>query len=202
MRKKLLIAAAVVIVLGVIYSIYDYNKLTAQGKEIDALWPKSAEAYKARLAVIDKLKAEVKDGMAQDQKAVMGLEKAEADLKDASGISEQIPAINAIEKNTANLIVALDKYPDLKNSADTTADVAKLTEKGSEKWMNPYNDQAVQYNIAIHRIRNRAVASMFGIKPKETVGPASDHIKAVAEKAAKKTKKTKSSSSTDDQSGE
>lgn len=189
MNKKMLIGAGIVAVIIIIYALVGKSNLAKMAESVDAKWPESEKQYQTRLATIEKFEGEIKDAMVDDQKLLANLEKSRGALKEAKTVDEKVKAVSNVEKNLAKVILALEKYPEVKNTSVAKESVDKLAGQGSSAWLRAYNDEAAKYNIAIKRIRYKLVSAIFGLEPKRPAATASEFIKAETERADKQKKK-------------
>lgn len=188
MRTKIIIAGVVVVViLGGLAVYADSASLKKMGQAAEATWP-GQSAYQPRLAKIDKLKNDLVKAPALASDPTVGglvnkLAQAETALQAATDQTQEIKAINKIEKDTADVIEALPGDSALENAPNVSTDVAAVSTQESAAWVQPYDDAAAFYNIAIHRIRHRITAAVFSLKPIAPVASVWQYL--MAKKAGK-----------------
>ena len=178
MKKVLLIIVALVAVL-VFSAIGSYNGLVGKQQAVDAAWAQVANQYQRRADLIPNLVSTVK-GSADFEKSTLesviearaSVGKVNIDMgnapADAATFEQFQKAQNQFGSALQRLLVTVERYPDLKDSAGFRDLQAQL--EGAENRIaverGRFNEVTKTYNTSIKKIPAVFFASMLGFDTK------------------------------------
>lgn len=177
MQKKYTgyIIGGLLVVAG-IWLVTTYNALVKKEEKVTLQWNEVQNTYQRRLDLIPNLVNTVKGGADFEQTTLQKVTEARA-----KATSVQVSGINAENYNqqsaaqddlagAANrLIIAVEKYPDLKGTAafrdlQTQLERTELRIKMARK---DFNEAIAAYNSSVKSFPTKLAAGLFGFKAKE-----------------------------------
>ncbi len=164
--KKIAIGCGVLVVLGLILlalvSIGGYNKLVRLGQQTDSAWAQVQTDYQRRMDLIPNLVATVsgaadfeKSTLTQITEARASVGKVNFDGKASPSDPAQLAAFDQAQSQLSSalsrLLVVVERYPDLKSSANFLELQAQLegTENRIAVSRRDFNDAVQKYDTAI-----------------------------------------------------
>ena len=172
---------AIVVVLAIVLGLAamgTYNNLVGLSQATDAQWAQVENVYQRRADLIPNLVATVK-GAADFEKstleAVTAARASVGQVQAGPGITNDPAAFakwqasqDQLSSALSRLLVVVERYPDLKASANFRDLQAQLegTENRITVERNRYNEVAQQYNTARLRFPAALVAPLMGFKEK------------------------------------
>lgn len=171
-----LIIGAVVVVLG-IWLITTYNGLVKKEEKVSLQWNEVQNAYQRRLDLIPNLVNTVKGGADFEQGTLTQIAEARSratavrvntDLS-AENYNQQSEAQDNLASAANRLIIAVERYPDLKGSAafrdlQTQLERTELRIKMARK---DFNEAIAAYNSSVKGFPTKLAAGLFGFKAKD-----------------------------------
>jgi LemA protein len=179
MPKKRLsgyIAGAVLVILG-IYIIIAYNGLVKKEEQVKNTWSEVQNVYQRRLDLIPNLVNIVKGLSDFEQTTLQRIAEARANARvnfsandiSADNYNKQKVAQDTLAAVSNRLIIAIEKYPQLKGTAAYSGLQVQLegTERRIKVERSKFNEAVAGYNNAVRKFPTSVVASLFGFKAKE-----------------------------------
>ncbi len=183
--KKLAIVLGILAVLGVIVlglvliAGASYNRLVSRSQNVDKQWAQVQNVYQRRADLIPNLVATV-SGAANFEKSTLteitaaraSVGQVKIDANSAPGdpakLAEFEKAQGALSSALSRLLVVVERYPDLKSSANFRDLQAQLegTENRISVERGRFNEAVQAYNTAIKSFPAVFYAGMFGFKEK------------------------------------
>ncbi len=170
----IVVGLIVVLLLG---GCNSYNRFVDMEENVDNAWSKVESAYQRRSDLIPNLVATVKGAADFERETLESVIEARA-----KATSVNISADDLTEENLARfqqaqsqlsqglgrLLVAVERYPELKANANFRELQAQLegTENRIKVERDRFNDAATEYNKAIRRFPGTLFASAFGFDRK------------------------------------
>ena len=178
MKKALPIILIIVVLVGI--GGCSYNGMNSSRLQVDNAWASVQSAYQRRADLIPNLVATVKGAADFEKSTYVQVAQARAgNLVNASKVpSEQLTPEKLAEIQKANaeaqqamrmaINVAIERYPDLKATANFTSlqDQLEGTENRINVSRNGFNDAVQNYNRKVTNFPNNIMAGMFGFKPR------------------------------------
>jgi len=157
-----------------------YNSMNSARLEVDNSWAKVQSAYQRRADLIPNLVATVKGAANFEKETYTQVALARAgQLKQAANVSadsltpqrmQQIQAASqqALEATRMAINVAVERYPDLKATANFASLQNQLegTENRINTERNYFNDAVKTYNLKVTSFPNKLFAGVLGFAPK------------------------------------
>ncbi len=178
MKKGLLIALGVVIVLG-LFVAGKYNGLVSLKEGVTEKWAQVENVYQRRMDLIPNLVATVKGYAGHEKQTFIDVVEARAkalktqinpdSLSDASKFKAFAQAQDGLSSVLSRLMVVVERYPDLKASQNFLALQSQLegTENRIAVERKRYNEASRRYNATVRRFPTNIFASMFGFEKVE-----------------------------------
>ncbi len=169
MKKGLIIAIAIVVVLGGI--VVSYRNGFVRGDErVNNAWANIQAQYQRRFDLIPNL-VEVAKGSASFQQetftAVTNARSAWAQAGAQGNLEAQIAAAQNFDSALSRLLVTVEAYPNLDTTAFNNIQVQlEGTENRIAVARKDYNDAVRDYNISVKSFPGNVFAGMFGFAPK------------------------------------
>lgn len=171
-----LIIGAIVVVLG-IWLITTYNGLVKKDEKVSLQWNEVQNAYQRRLDLIPNLVNTVKGGADFEQGTLTQIAEARSRATavrvntnlTAENYNLQSEAQNNLAGAANRLIIAVERYPDLKGTAafrdlQTQLERTELRIKMARK---DFNDAIATYNSSVKSFPTKLAAGLFGFKSRE-----------------------------------
>jgi LemA protein len=166
--SPLLIVLAVAAVL-VLWFVSVYNGLVRLRNQVDNAWAQIDVQLKRRHDLIPNLINTVKGYMAHERDTLEAIVKARTAAMAATGPAEAGPAEAQLTGALRGLMVNVERYPDLKASANFLALQEELasTENKISFARQAYNDSVTVYNTRIQTIPANIIAGPAGFRPRD-----------------------------------
>ena len=168
MSKKLVpIVVVVVLVLLVIWPFVLNNQLVALRENCSASWAQVETVLQRRYDLIPNLVETVR-GYAKHEKAVLEeVTRLRSQWGAAKTTEEKAQAATQLEAGIGRLLLVVERYPDLKASANFRDLQTQLegTENRIAIERQRYNDAVRAYNIRVQQFPASLVANLRGFKP-------------------------------------
>jgi LemA protein len=183
--KKIAIGCGVLVVLGFILLLIfligrgSYNRLVQLSQQTDSAWAQVQTDYQRRMDLIPNLVATVsgaanfeKSTLTQVTEARASVGRVNVNTKGAPGDPAQLAAFNQAQTQLSSalsrLLVVVERYPDLKSSANFLELQAQLegTENRIAVARRDFNDAVQKYDTAIKSFPAVLYAGRFGFREK------------------------------------
>ena len=165
---------ALLIVLGIaavlaLWFVSVYNGLVRLRNQVDNAWAQIDVQLKRRHDLIPNLLNTVKGYMAHERETLEAIVKARTAAMAAQGPAQAGPAEAQLTGALRGLMVNVERYPDLKASANFLALQEELssTENKISFARQAYNDAVTTYNTRIQTIPANLVAGPAGFRPRD-----------------------------------
>lgn len=166
-----------ILVVAGIWLVTTYNALVKKDEKVKLQWNEVQNAYQRRLDLIPNLVSTVKGGADFEQTTLQKIAEARSkaasvrtntDLS-ADNYNQQSAAQDELAGAANRLIIAVEKYPDLKGSGafrdlQTQLERTELRIKMARK---DFNEAIGTYNSSVRGFPAKLVASMLGFRAKE-----------------------------------
>jgi len=184
--KKFAIGCGALVALGLIVLVIlafvvkgSYNHLVRLSQQTDSAWAQVQTDYQRRLDLIPNLVATV-SGAANFEKSTLveitearaSVGKVSLDTKGSPGDAAQLAAFDKAQSQLSSalsrLLVVVERYPDLKSSANFLTLQAQLegTENRIAVSRRDFNTAVQEYNTAVQSFPAVLYAGMFKFHPK------------------------------------
>ena len=179
MKKGTIVAIAVaaVLLLIVILGISSYNGLVNAEVKTDEKSSTVGVMLTRRADLIPNLVNTVKGYAAHESEVYTAIADARAKLNGAATTEGKLEANEQLESALSRLLVIVERYPDLKASAQfqTLMDQLEGAENRISTARVDYNSAVKEYNAKLRRFPNNLIAGMFGFEKREMYeAPAED----------------------------
>lgn len=177
MKNKLsgYIIGGILVVVG-IWLITTYNALVKKDEKVKLQWNEVQNTYQRRLDLIPNLVNTVKGGADFEQTTLQKVTEARAKATavqvsglNAENYNQQSAAQDELAGAANRLIIAVEKYPDLKGTAafrdlQTQLERTELRIKMARK---DFNEAIATYNSSVKSFPTKLAAGLFGFSAKE-----------------------------------
>lgn len=175
MKSRNLLILAIAIFLGITQSSCNYNAFVTAEEEVNKAWSQVENVYQRRADLVPQLVSTVK-GVAEFEKstfeAVTEARAQASSIKlDPSQMTEADlqqfqQAQDNLSKSLGRLMVTVEKYPDLKATANFKDLQAQLegTENRIAVERKKFNEAAQSYNTMIRRFPKNLLAKIYGFE--------------------------------------
>jgi LemA protein len=159
----------VVLIIGAIFFIVPYNRLTRLDVETDRSWAEVNNQLQRRNDLIPNLVSTVKGYATHERELFDHIADARAKLAGASTIPDKINASNEMSGLLSRLLVVVENYPQLKANENflKLQDELSGTENRLAVARNRYNEAVKNYNTAIRVFPSNLLAGLFGFSSKQ-----------------------------------
>ena len=176
MRK--LLVTAVLVVASVNLAGCGYNKLQEQDESVKAAWSEVVNQYQRRADLIPNLVATVKGYAAQEERVLVEVTEARSKVGSVQLTPELLNNPQAFAKFQAaqgeltnalkNLMVVVERYPDLKSNQNFRDLQAQLegTENRVTVARNRYIEAVKTFNVTVRSFPTNLTAGMFDFEAK------------------------------------
>ena len=153
----------------VLWFVSVYNGLVRLRNQVDNAWAQIDVQLKRRHDLIPNLINAVKGYMAHERDTLEAIVKARTAAMAAQGPAEAGPAEAQLTGALRGLMVNVERYPDLKASANFLALQEELasTENKISFARQAYNDSVTVYNTRIQTIPANFIAGPAGFRPRD-----------------------------------
>lgn len=171
------IIGGIIIILG-IYVMVTFNSLVNKDEKVKLQWNEVQNAYQRRIDFIPNVVNVVKGQADFEQTTLIKITEARTkatsvniSVTDVSAekYKQQIAAQNELADATNRLVIAVEKYPELKGTAAFEGLQTQLegTERRIKIARKDFNEAIAAYNSSVKSFPTKIVAGIFGFPPKE-----------------------------------
>ncbi|HOK07076.1 MAG TPA: LemA family protein [Syntrophales bacterium] len=168
--KMILTVILVVLALGAL-SLYGfvkgtYNNFVALDEQVKSSWSQVENQLQRRYDLIPNLVETVKGYAKHEREVLTEVTNARARVGQAATVPEKISANNELSAALSRLLLVVERYPDLKASANflRLQDELAGTENRIAVERRRYNEAVKNYNVAIRSFPANLLAGMFGFE--------------------------------------
>lgn len=163
----LIIPGAIVIII-ILYLVRTYNKLVSFSVRVDNGWSQVEVQLKKRFDLVPNLVETVKGYAVHEKSTLEEVVKCRNMVAASKTADDQIAANNALSKAITNLLVTVERYPELKANTNFLDLQQQLQEIESKIAFSRqfYNDTVMKYNEFIQMFPSNIVASMAHYTPR------------------------------------
>ncbi len=153
----------VIIVLGVLYFVSNYNSLVRLRNQVKNAWSQIDVQLKRRHDLIPNLIETVKGYMTHEKETLENITRARAGAMSANTVAEKAKAESTLSGALGKFNLVVENYPDLKANQNFLALQEELTstENKISFARQSYNDQVLFYNNKIEVFPSNIIAGMF-----------------------------------------
>ena len=167
-----------IIVLTGIYVIVTFNSLVKKEEKVKLQWNEVQNAYQRRTDFIPNVVNVVKGQADFEQITLVKITEARAKAQavtvssgelSADTYNRQMAAQNELASATNRLVIAVEKYPELKGAAAFEGLQTQLegTERRIKIARKDFNTAIAGYNSSVKSFPTKIVAGILGFKPRE-----------------------------------
>lgn len=167
-----------VLLLIAIYVIVTFNSLVKKEEKVKLQWNEVQNAYQRRTDFIPNVVNVVKGQADFEQTTLVKVTEARANASavstapgdlTAEKYNQQIAAQNELAAATNRLVITVEKYPELKGTADFEGLQTQLegTERRIKVARKDFNGAIADYNSSVKSFPTKIVAGIFGFRSKE-----------------------------------
>jgi len=165
-----------ILVVAGIWLVTTYNALVKKDEKVKLQWNEVQNTYQRRLDLIPNLVSTVKGGADFEQSTLQKVVEARAKAASvqvnnitAENFNQQSAAQDELAGAANRLIIAVEKYPELKGTAafrdlQTQLERTELRIKMARK---DFNEAIATYNSSVKSFPTKLAAGMFGFPAKE-----------------------------------
>lgn len=174
-RSSLLIVGGIVAIV-LIWLVVTYNNLVKKDEKVTFQWNEVQNAYQRRLDLIPNIVNTVKGGAGYEQTVLREVTEARANAQriavtgvNANAYAQQSAAQDALASAANRLIIAVERYPDIKGTRAFRDLQTQLegTERRIKVARVDFNESVADYNSSVRNFPAKLVAGMLGFPPKE-----------------------------------
>ena len=176
------IIGGLLVVIG-IWLITTYNGLVSKEEKVKLQWNEVQNAYQRRIDLIPNLVNTVKGQADFEQTTLVNVTEARSKAMSvnvsttslsAEKYNQQVAAQDDLATATNRLVIAVEKYPELKGAAAFEGLQTQLegTERRIKVSRKDFNGAIANYNSSVRSFPTKMIAGIFGFNPME--GFASD----------------------------
>ena len=175
MKSRNLLILAIAIFLGITQSSCNYNAFVTAEEEVNKAWSQVENVYQRRADLVPQLVSTVKGAAEFEKSTFEAVTEARAQASsiklDPSQMTEADlqqfqQAQDNLSKSLGKLMVTVEKYPDLKATANFKDLQAQLegTENRIAVERKKFNEAAQTYNTMIRRFPKNLLAKIYGFE--------------------------------------
>lgn len=175
MKSRNLLILAIAIFLGITQSSCNYNAFVTAEEEVNKAWSQVENVYQRRADLVPQLVSTVKGAAEFEKSTFEAVTEARAQASsiklDPSQMTEADlqqfqQAQDNLSKSLGRLMVTVEKYPDLKATANFKDLQAQLegTENRIAVERKKFNEAAQNYNTMIRRFPKNLLAKIYGFE--------------------------------------
>lgn len=175
MKRRNLLILAIAIFLGITQSSCNYNAFVTAEEEVNKAWSQVENVYQRRADLVPQLVSTVKGAAEFEKSTFEAVTEARAQASsiklDPSQMTEADlqkfqQAQDNLSKSLGRLMVTVEKYPDLKATANFKELQAQLegTENRIAVERKKFNEAAQNYNTKIRRFPKNLLAKIYGFE--------------------------------------
>lgn len=160
------IIVLVLIVIGVLYFVGNYNSLIGLRNQVKNAWAQIDVQLKRRHDLIPNLIETVKGYMNHERSTLENITNARSQAVSAQGVAEKAKAEARLTEAMGKFNLVVENYPDLKANQNFLALQEELTSTENKISFSrqSYNDQVLFYNNKIQMFPSNIIAGMFNFK--------------------------------------
>jgi LemA protein len=177
---KWAIGIGVVVVLLFLLLVSPYNTLVGLDESVNKARSDIEVTLQRRLDLIPNLVNTVKGYAAHERETLEAVVKARQQVVSAGDLAAKLKANQELSGALSRLLVVVERYPDLKASANFRDLQAQLegTENRIAVARTRFNQAVLSYNTAIRRFPTLILARLLGYAPKQGFAGAPEAQKA------------------------
>ena len=171
------IIGGIIVLIG-IYVIVTFNSLVKKEEKVKLQWNEVQNAYQRRTDFIPNVVNVVKGQADFEQTTLVKITEARAKAQavtvssgelSADTYNRQMAAQNELASATNRLVIAVEKYPELKGAAAFEGLQTQLegTERRIKIARKDFNTAIAGYNGSVKSFPTKIVAGILGFKPRE-----------------------------------
>lgn len=171
------IIGGIIILLGV-YVMVTFNSLVNKEEKVKLQWNEVQNSYQRRIDFIPNVVNVVKGQADFEQTTLIKITEARAKATSvnispgdvsAEKYNQQVAAQDELATATNRLVIAVEKYPELKGTAAFEGLQTQLegTERRIKIARKDFNGAIAGYNSSVKSFPTKIVARVFGFQPKE-----------------------------------
>ena len=159
----ILIIAAVVLVLLILFVIGIYNSLVRLRNQVDNSWSQIDVQLKRRHDLIPNLVETAKGYMRHERQTFEAITQARSQAMGAKTVSEAGKAEGALSEALSKFMLVVENYPDLKANQNFLSLQEELTSTENKIAFSrqSYNDQVLFFNNKTQMFPSNIIANMF-----------------------------------------
>ncbi len=174
-RSSLLIVGGIILLL-LIWVMVTFNSLVKKDEKVTFQWNEVQNAYQRRMDLIPNIVNTVKGGAEYEQTVLREVTEARANAQritvsgvNANAYAQQSAAQDALASAANRLIIAVERYPDIKGTRAFRDLQTQLegTERRIKVARVDFNESVANYNSSVRNFPTKLVAGMLGFPPKE-----------------------------------
>ena len=166
------------LVLVALYLISTYNSLVKKQENMKLQWNEVQSAYQRRIDLIPNIVNVVKGQADFEQSTLVKVTEARAKVSSlnlpagnlsAESYNQQAAAQDELANAANRLIIAVEKYPELKGTQAFEGLQVQLegTERRIKVARKDFNDAVAKYNSSVKSFPTKIVAGLFGFRSRE-----------------------------------
>lgn len=176
-RKRIsaLVVGGIVLILLIWFTI-TFNSLVKKDEKVTFQWNEVQNAYQRRMDLIPNIVNVVKGGAEYEQNVLREVTEARAKAQqiqvsgvNANAYTQQSLAQDALAQAANRLIIAVERYPDIKGTRAFRDLQTQLegTERRIKVARVDFNTSVADYNSSVRNFPTKVVAGLLGFPPKE-----------------------------------
>lgn len=167
--KAVLVAVGILIILALSFLMFirgTYNSLVALDENVGAAWAQVENQFQRRFDLIPNYVETVKGYAAHEREVLTEVTEARAKVGGAGTVPEKIQANNELSGALSRLLLVVERYPDLKASANfiRLQDELAGTENRIAVERRRFNEAVRAYNTAIRSFPANIIAGIFSFE--------------------------------------
>lgn len=175
MKSRNLLILAIAIFLGITQSSCNYNAFVTAEEEVNKAWSQVENVYQRRADLVPQLVSTVKGAAEFEKSTFEAVTEARAQASSikldpsqmtVADLQQFQQAQDNLSKSLGRLMVTVEKYPDLKATANFKDLQAQLegTENRIAVERKKFNEAAQSYNTMIRRFPKNLLAKIYGFE--------------------------------------
>ena len=176
MKRSSALVIGGVVVLLLVWLAITFNSLVKKDEKVVFQWNEVQNSYQRRLDLIPNIVNTVKGGAEYEQNVLREVTEARAKAQqvqvsgvDAGAYAQQSQAQDALAQAANRLIIAVERYPDIKGTRAFRDLQTQLegTERRIKVARVDFNTSIADYNNSVRSFPTKIVAGLFGFPPNE-----------------------------------
>ncbi len=171
------IVGGILVVIG-IWLMTTFNSLVKKEERLKLQWNEVQNAYQRRIDFIPNIVNVVKGQAGFEQTTLVKITEARAKAMSvnvtasevsAEKFNQQLAAQDELASAANRLVIAVEKYPELKGTAAFEGLQSQLegTERRIKIARKDFNGAVADYNSSVRRFPTKIVAGVFGFQPQD-----------------------------------